>query len=589
MLRNLATHVVLGLLVVILLGDLALAQDSGAWPEFPTGAGGRHGITRGPGGYLSWLKLIACWVTFLGWVATTDWANRDCQRLNLSYSVWNPIVFFPFFIGFFVFLLSMPLFVIGFPLALLCWLVPILVYTVKRNSVVEPYERVLTRDHLRHAFAQQVQKMGGSMSSQKKAAHELGAPVDLKAKGGTEDENQANIIWARQTPGFLPAKEMIAKSFDRRADRMMMDFSRDTVTVSFQIDGVWHEDEALERDQGDPILAVLKRIAAMDIKERRARQSGFFHAAYKGNKHDFSVTAQGTKTGERVVVQKITTDVGFHTLEELGMREKMRERFKELLRTQQGMILFSSIPAGGLTSTVSVALSESDRYMREYAKVLEKKGIEPEVENVEVHHYDSAAGQTPANILPALIRKQPDALVVYDLSDAETVKILCDYVTVHEQLVLGTVRAKEAVEALLRVLLTKAPADQFAPVVTAVLNQRLVRMLCDACKEAYAPSAELLKKLGIPAGRIQSLYRPPENPDDVCKKCNGIGYHGRTSIFELLIVDDKLRQALQRQPKLDVLRKLARQGGNRNLQDEGIAMVARGVTSLTELNRVLKQ
>ena len=83
MLRNLATYVVFGLLIVILMGDLALAQDSSVWPSFPSGAG-RHGITRGPSGYLSWLKLIACWTTFLGWVATTDWANRDCQRCRGS-------------------------------------------------------------------------------------------------------------------------------------------------------------------------------------------------------------------------------------------------------------------------------------------------------------------------------------------------------------------------------------------------------------------------------------------------------------------------------------------------------------------------
>ncbi len=168
--------------------------------------------------------------------------------------------------------------------------------------------------------------------------------------------------------------------------------------------------------------------------------------------------------------------------------------------------------------------------------------------------------------------------------------MLCEH-AVAGKLTITTIRVKEAVEALLRVLLLKVPASKFAPAVTAVLNQRLIRKLCDECKQPYEPSPQLLQKLGIPAGRVDLLYRPPDpsEQDKVCLRCNGIGYFGRTSIFELLLVNDKIREALEKQPKLDVLRKVSRQAGNRNLQQEGILLVAQGTTSVQELSRVLKQ
>jgi type II secretory ATPase GspE/PulE/Tfp pilus assembly ATPase PilB-like protein len=145
----------------------------------------------------------------------------------------------------------------------------------------------------------------------------------------------------------------------------------------------------------------------------------------------------------------------------------------------------------------------------------------------------------------------------------------------------------------LRLLQMKLPQKQFASVVTAVLYQRLIRKLCPDCKVGYTPPAEVLKKLGIPPGKVQQLYRPPkpeeiEEQKQVCQTCQGIGYFGRTGIFELLMVTDQMREILAKQPNLDLLRKAARADGQRSLQEEGILLVAKGVTSLQELQRVLK-
>ena len=300
---------------------------------------------------------------------------------------------------------------------------------------------------------------------------------------------------------------------------------------------------------------------------------------------------QGVKTGERVVIQLEGERRIFATLDEIGMRPQIQEQFQKVLAQTEGMILFSSMPTDGLTTTVNTTLRSMDRYLRDFASVEEHSQREPEVENVDIQTYNTATGQTPVTILPTLMRKQPDVVIVRDLVNQQTLEFLCQQAT-DEVLVLSTIRAKEAVESLLRVLLLKVPPADFAPIIKAVVNQRLIRKLCDACKEAYVPKAELLAKLGIPKGRIETLYREPQNrteEEGICEKCNGIGYRGRTSIFELLVINDNLRDVLVKEPKLEVLRKAAKSGGHWSLQEEGIALVATGTTSLPELMRVLKQ
>ncbi len=192
--------------------------------------------------------------------------------------------------------------------------------------------------------------------------------------------------------------------------------------------------------------------------------------------------------------------------------------------------------------------------------------------------------------MPKLIRKYPNVYVVRDLTNPEAAKLLFDEVS-DNHLVITNVRAKEAPEALLRMLQKKVPHREFAEHVTAVLCTRLIRKLCESCKVAYEPTPDLLKKLGIPAGKVTKLYRTPkpEEAEKPCKNCGGLGFFGRTGLFELLVVDDKVREILRKQPKLDLLQKAARPAGMHSFQEEGLLLVAKGVTSLAELQRVLKQ
>jgi type II secretory ATPase GspE/PulE/Tfp pilus assembly ATPase PilB-like protein len=396
----------------------------------------------------------------------------------------------------------------------------------------------------------------------------------------------------------------------------MLDYTRDSMAGRYLIDGVWHNIEPHDRATADAMLVVLKILAGMKPEERRARQEGNFQVEHQTTraKYNGHITSQGVKTGERVIIE-LAPKKGktFDTLDDLGMRPQLQERLREYLREEQGLVLISAPPGGGFTTTWNGALKCTDRYLRDFAGLEDKNKHETDVENVKITEFDGAAGETPDPLMRNLMLTQPDVLIFSDLCNAATVNGVCKLANDPKEgkLVVAGVRATDAVEALLRVMLLKGSPAEFAKAVRAVLNVRLVRKLSTTCKQPYQPPPQLLAKLGIPQGRVKVLYRewqpPPPDPEEDKKKrkkqlppgacplcelegpqCHGIGYHGRTGIFELLDVNDQLREAMVKQPKLDVLRKIARASGHRGLQEEGILLVAQGVTSLNELQRVLK-
>ncbi len=441
-------------------------------------------------------------------------------------------------------------------------------------------------------------------------------PIDLKADSGAPAENQQREIAARQGEAIPPLKELLYDALVKGAEKTMLDYSRDAVTGTYLIDGVWHNSDPRDRETGDAMLVAIKLLCGMNPDERRARQEGKFMVEHKVTKAKFlgKVTSQGVKTGERVIIEvRPKKFKGFKSLDEIGMREQMQERLREHMRAEQGIVLIAAPPGGGFTTTWNVALNSTDRLLRDFVGLEDTNHHETDVENINMTLFDGAAGETPDQIIQKIMLTQPDVLTLADLCNAATVNKLCQLANAPKEgkLIIAGVRAKDAVEALLRVLLLKASAPDFAEAVRAVLCVRLIRKLNDTCKQPYPPPPQLLQKLGIPPGRVQALYRewqpPPPDPEEEKKKkkkvlppgacplcelegplCHGIFYRGRTGIFELLEVNDELREALVKKPQLEVLRNIVRASGHRGLQEEGILLVARGLTSLNELQRVMK-
>jgi type II secretory ATPase GspE/PulE/Tfp pilus assembly ATPase PilB-like protein len=569
-------------------GVALAAADNILWPS--TGP-----FTRGSGFYLDPWKLLLLWFVLLCWVRSTDWVSQDAQQLKLRWAMWNPIVFFTFFVGLLLFFL-ISVWPVGFGLLLVAYIAPLASYVVYRNKQVRSsYDKVFTGKHIKRVIARKLNAIGIKVAGGDIDPRELGPAIEYKAEGGAnEREDSINLITVRQSPAFMPSRELINDALVQRATHLMLDFTPQAVAVRYQIDGVWHDRSSLEREVGDPIIEAFKTLAALKPADRRSRQAGTFGMSADKMKYSVKITSQGTQTGERALLQFDPVKVPKLDLKDMGMREKTLDQVNALM-SEKGMFVFSSMPAGGLSTTIDQVLSQLDRYTRNFVEVADAGKKHHDIENVHLTTYSAAAGETAATVLPKLIRTYPDVIVLRDVADLEALTILCEQATDENRLVITSTRAKEAVEALLRLMMLKIPPADFAPAVIGVLNVRLVRKLCEKCKEAYPPPPEVLKQLGLPAGRIENLYRTPtqpidpKKPDVVCDQCNGIGYFGRTGIFELLTVDDNIRKVLTTAPKLENLRLMARKLKHRSLQEEGVLLVARGVTSIQELLRVLKQ
>jgi type II secretory ATPase GspE/PulE/Tfp pilus assembly ATPase PilB-like protein len=580
---------VFALMLLAFAGDVF--AGGGEWPAVTV-----TGPTwRGPGYYFALPKVIMFIILFLFWVRTTDWASNDMQEVKaMDYIRWNPILVGTFF-GMLLLIWVIPKlnFWIGFPLLLIAYVAPLTTFIIMRNTKVTNDLRVMTPEHIRYWSAVHLNKIGFKIAYEKRDPHEAGPPIKVFSADPDERVRGSRLIAARQAPGLLQAREYLAEGLDNRATALMFDYSQQGMAMNLMIDGVWLPREARDRESADAALVALKLLCGANPQDRQNRQQGPFSIEYKNKKLGATMASQGTPTGERVIVQFEEKKVPFKSIEQLGMRGKMEEQLRELLSSPKGLVLFSAPPASGLRTSTNVFLQSTDRFTREFMAVEDEKNRYEDVENVPVTTYNSAGGQAPNDILLKIFRMMPNVLVVRDMVNSETVEMLCEEILDEDnRLVVSTVRARDCSEALLRVLALEAPAEPFAQSVIGVVCQRLIRKLCDECKEAYAPQPQVLQQLGIPEGRIQAFYRPkppdPENPKEICKKCNGIGYFGRTAVFELMPVGDNVRQALLENPKLDVLRNAARKDGMKSLQEEGILMVAKGVTSLPELMRVLK-
>ncbi len=583
--------------VVMVLSLPAIAAAQEAWPPYVDDP-----LGRGTGDYLTPWKLLLIWLVFVLWVRTTDWISRDAveigEAIDMKAEIWNPIVVLSFFVSFIVCLI-VPLFVIGYVLMWLAFLGPFFTYLFMRDGRVTDDQKALTPSGFVKIFLTREKKTKrGKEKSGALSPGDEGPPIDISPQGAaTDQDNQSNLLAAKQSPGFITLKEWLADGFEKRANKLILDYSRESIQVRYEIDGVLHNLPQRERETGDVALAVAKKVCNLDMNERRARQDGKFRAKLGKAKYSVVVVSQGTKTGERAILQIEQLGKPPQMLEDVGMRDKLIEDYKEKL-ADKGIVVVSALPSGGLKTSLAASLNSTDRYLRDFAGLYDSsKAPIPYVENIDLNYYDGAKGETPATTIRPVALKQPDAMVVPELPDADSLDAITALTAEEDKLMITTVRAREACEALMRLLLLKPNrVEEFVQVLSCVMYTRLVRKLCPACKQAYQPQPQLLQKLGLPPDRVPVLHRafnpqtdvdPKAKEPEPCGSCGGIGFKGRTGIFELLVIDDAMRHAMLHQPRLEVLQQTARKSGHRTLQEEGILLVAKGDTSINELQRVL--
>lgn len=426
-------------------------------------------------------------------------------------------------------------------------------------------------------------------------------PMDFKPPVSDKQVQQGILISCRAIDQYPVAILLLAQALSVRADQILLDCTAQGVSVRCRVDGIWENMPPMDRPTGDGVMIVIKRLCNLNPTDRRSRQSAKLGLSHMG---DWIVdfTSQGVPTGERAVMRIEPKKPVLKTLSDLGMREKLQEQLKALLNGDDALFVFSAPPGHGLPTQWRVGLEAADRFIRDFHSIEDVALAEPEMINIAPHHFNRAAGETPMTVLKSLLLKQPDVLVIPDFVDNDTVEVVCDQIIDQHRFGITRMVAGSAVEAILK-LLAAFPAEskRLSQIISGAINQRLVRRLCDKCKQAFPPSPQLLQKLGIPPGRVSALYQPfvPPPPEqrvdakgnpieiEICTKCNGRGYFGRMAIFELLVVNDEIRKALVQKPTVESVLQVARKQGFLTIQEEGVLAVATGATSLQELQRVL--
>lgn len=426
--------------------------------------------------------------------------------------------------------------------------------------------------------------------------------LDFKPKMGDKQQEQGVLIACRNMEQYPPTVMLTAQAIKSRADQVLLDFSAQGVTIRFRVDGMWEAMPPMDRATGDGVLVIYKRLSQLNPADRRSRQQGKLPLKYKGEEWILDVMCQGIPSGERVLIRIDPKKTVLKVIADLGMREKMQTQLRELLNKESSLFLFTGIPGQALPTTWRVGLESADRFVRDFHSIEPKGADEPELINITQHAFDPSAGETPMTVLKSLLLKQPDVLVFPEFYP-EVVGLMVGEIQTEDRKVITRMQANNAVEGLLA-LLAKFPEqrEELLSVTSGVLNQRLLRRLCTNCRQAFQPQPQLLQKLGIPPGRVKVLYQPtiPPPPEqrvdangkpieiEICRKCHGRGYYGRAALFELLTLDDVIRDTVRKTPTPEHVSAVARQQGFLSFQEEGVLAVATGLTSIQEVQRILQ-
>jgi len=551
------------------------------------------GVQRGPGLYLNLFKFVPVVLLYLLWTYTTYWVDDDAKELaNTRFELWNSVVFCCGVLGFALIWL-IPIYPLGLALLLLLDFVPLFTYVYVRNQTVPDDSKVMTPYHIGEVVNGLLGKVGMRplFNRGESNVDRAGPPIVFIGKSqGASKEDPSRVHQAEESRSYMSAKELVYDAVLRRSTDIHMEPSSEQLSIRYRIDGILHAAEPFDRPTGDAVINVFKVLAALDISEKRKPQDGSFGAKLEGRELDFRVATSGSKGGEKMVMRILDSGAGVSRLDDAGIRPKLIAEIRGTVTQPHGMFLCCGPTGSGKSTTLYACLREIDRFQKNIITV--EDPIEYHLDNITQMEINAKSGQTFAGSLRSILRQDPDVIMIGEIRDAETATIACQAATTGH-MVFSTVHANDTVTALFRLLDLGVEPFMLASALTAVLGQRLVRVLCENCKEPYKPKPEFLKKANLPADKVDVFYRKPtpvegQQQPQVCAQCGGTGYLGRTGIFELLVITEPMRDMIRENPSINALKAEARKNGMIYLQEDGLRQVIQGKTSIDELLRVVK-
>ena len=349
--------------------------------------------------------------------------------------------------------------------------------------------------------------------------------------------------------------------------------------IRVKADGVLYEMVPPPRHLANAIVSRVKVMANLDIAERRLPQDGRIELNVGGNPVDLRVSVLPTMFGEAVVMRVLDRTVVQLDLNKIGMDPTTLTRFRKTLHTPNGIVLVTGPTGSGKTTTLYSALNELNTI--ETKIITTEDPIEYDIEGLVQVPVNNEIGVTFANVLRAILRHDPDVILVGEIRDFETAEIaIQSALTGH--LVFSTLHTNDAPATITRLRDMGVPPFMITATVESILAQRLVRRICSECRTEFEPSDELLLELQLP---IEQARRYKFYYGRGCARCNNGGYKGRCGMYELLNVTDDIRDLISSNASTDEVRSLARSQGMTTLREAGLKLIFDGVSTIDEVVR----
>ncbi len=404
----------------------------------------------------------------------------------------------------------------------------------------------------------------------------------LKEKVVIENRNSNNDMElspdVQDAPIIALIEEIIWDARRQGASDIHIEPFAQWIRIRYRIDGILQEVDRIAKDLHSSIVTRIKIMANMDIAEKRLPQDGRILFQKNGLDLDLRVSTLNSNYGETVVIRLLDKQKGLISLEDLGMEEDMLAEFRRLINLPYGMILVTGPTGSGKSTTLYAALSEIDHNLRKVITV--EDPVEYQLVGINQVQVKPSVGLSFASALRAILRQAPDVILVGEIRDKETAQIAVQ-ASLTGHLVLSTLHTNDASSAVTRLIDMGVPGYLVASCIAGVLAQRLVRRLCENCKQKAEPSVE--EKGFLKSQSLGQLYKPVG-----CDRCKMSGFSGRIGVFELISVNSQLRDSIARGDPADELRFIAEKNGMRSLREDGLLKVSKGITTVSEIMRVVR-
>ncbi len=400
------------------------------------------------------------------------------------------------------------------------------------------------------------------------------------------DEEQIQHLkeLASEAPVIRLVNLMIARAVESRASDIHIEPFENRLKVRYRVDGVLHEVESPPSRLSAAVISRIKIMAKLNIAERRLPQDGRIQLRAQGKEIDLRVSTVPTLYGESVVMRILDKASVVLDFPVLGFSPRTLERFLQVLRMPHGIILVTGPTGSGKTTTLYTALQTINTSERKILTV--EDPVEYQLEGVNQIQVKQQINLTFANALRAIVRQDPDVIMIGEMRDLETAGIAVQSaLTGH--LVLSTLHTNDAAGSVTRLLDMGVEDYLLTSTINGILAQRLVRLLCTHCRQPYPALPELVEEL--------RLHRFSESRDLLlyksvgCEQCAGTGYRGRAAIMEFLVMSDPLRRLVLKHADAGELQAVAQREGMDTMYEDGLRKAVAGVTTIEEVLRVTTQ